>query len=117
MRRDPPQSKFQVRFPQLVAGESPSANGFIVRRLRPRLPAKGSEARRRRRLPLPFAPPSQIREDRGTIYTNPLCILLIHYHHLYSMYLLNWIWGKAFRVCEVFSPRSGAFKFMNMNFI
>jgi hypothetical protein len=78
----PTATQFQARFPQLVAGESPSANAFVVRRLRPRLPAKGSEARRRRRLPLPFAPPNQIREERGSIYTNPLRILPIHYRNL-----------------------------------
>jgi hypothetical protein len=33
------------------------------------------------------------------------------------MYLLYRIWGKAFRVCDVFSPRSGAFLVMNMNLI
>jgi hypothetical protein len=79
----PPQPKLEARFPQLVAGESPSANAFIARRVRPSLATKGSEARRRRRLPLRFAPPNQIREERGSIYKYPLRILPIDDRNLY----------------------------------
>jgi hypothetical protein len=39
------------------------------------------------------------------------------YYRFITVICILCIWGKAFRVCGVFSPRSGAFKFMNMNFI
>jgi hypothetical protein len=87
-RSEPPQGQLQARFPQLLGGESPSPNVFVVRRLRRRLARKGSATLRHRPHPLRLGPPHQIRAEPGWIY-----IFRLRIRSIYDRILL----------CDVFS--------------
>jgi hypothetical protein len=63
-----PLGQLEARLPQLLGGESPSPNVFVVRRRRWWLATKGSAALRNHPHPLWFDRPHQIRAEQGSMY-------------------------------------------------